>query len=96
MPVSGKESILNGIFRVWCVPQEVESPFVKHGKITRYDIVELLNTLDKQTRANCALTFNNRLHRGHKVFPFQATHRSQQACDRILFLFLLLAAFATN
>jgi hypothetical protein len=53
MLVSREESILDRIFRISCVPQEMKGPSVKHGKVTQHDIVEFLNTLAKETWANC-------------------------------------------
>src|ERR1700733_3144314 len=66
MPVSGKESILNGIFRVWRVPQEPQSPLVKHGQVSGDDAVQFLGTLAKDPAANCWLFFNERCYRRHK------------------------------
>src|SRR6202040_693293 len=66
MPISGKESILNGIFRVWRVPQEPQSPLVKHGQVSGDDAVQFLGTLAKDPAANCWLFFNERCYRRHK------------------------------
>src|SRR6267142_1163408 len=65
MPVSGKESILNGIFRVWCVPQEPQSPLVKHRQVSGHNVVQFLGTLAKDAAANCWLSFNERCYRRH-------------------------------
>src|SRR3979490_339249 len=66
MPVSGKESILNGIFRICCVPQESQSPLVKHGQASGHNAVQFLGTLAKDAAANCWLSFNQRCYRRHK------------------------------
>src|SRR5260370_41685690 len=65
MPVSGKESVLNGIFRVWCVPQEPKSPLVKHGQVSGDDAGQFLGTLAKDAAANCWLFFNECCYRRH-------------------------------
>src|SRR4029077_20530338 len=77
MPVSGKESILDGIFSVCCVPQEPESPLVKHRQVARHNAVQFLSTLPKDTRANFLLLFNERCYRRHNVYPLQATLGSE-------------------
>src|SRR5260370_17101155 len=73
MLASGKESILDSIFRVRCVPQEPKSPLVKHGQVARYNIVEFPSALTKDTGANYSLTFDERFYRRHNVSPLQAT-----------------------
>src|ERR1700730_3815977 len=65
MPVSGKESILNGIFRVWCVPQKSQSPVVKHRQVSGHNAVQFLGTVAKDAAANCWLSFNERCYRRH-------------------------------
>src|SRR6267143_6867658 len=65
MPVSGKESILNGIFRVWCVPQESQSPLVKHRQVSGHNAVQFLGTLANDAAANSWLCFNERCYRRH-------------------------------
>jgi hypothetical protein len=50
--VGGEKRILDRIFRIGCVPQEMESPLEKHGTVARDYIVEFLNALGKETRAN--------------------------------------------
>src|SRR5229473_997572 len=65
MPVSGKESILNGIFRVWCVPQKSQSPLVKHRQVSGHNAVQFLGTVAKDAAANCWLSFNERCYRRH-------------------------------
>src|SRR6266481_7058095 len=65
MHVSGKESILNGIFRIWCVPQEPQSPLVKHRQVSGHNAVQFLGTLGKEAAANCWLSFNERCYRRH-------------------------------
>jgi hypothetical protein len=76
MLASGKETLLDRILRIGCVPQEMESPLVKHGQIPRHNIVEFLSMLGRETRSNRSLTFNERFKRRHKVPPFQATQRT--------------------
>src|SRR5580700_5452621 len=77
MLVSGKESILDGIFRVCCVPQEPESPLVKHRQVARHDIVQFLSTIPKDTRANVSL-FNERCYCRHNAPPLQAIQESSR------------------
>src|ERR1700746_2057586 len=65
MNVSGKESILNGIFRVWYVPQEPQSPLVKHGQVSGHNAVQFVGTLAKDAPANYWLSFNELCYRRH-------------------------------
>jgi hypothetical protein len=63
MPVGGEESILNGIFRVCCVPQEAQSPLVKHGQVSGHNAVQFLGMLANAAAANSSLRFNERCYR---------------------------------
>lgn len=90
MLVSRKESILDCVFRVSCVPQELKSSLVKHGKVARHDIVEFLRMLAKETWANSWLTFNDCPHSRHKLSPFQVTRCGRQACNGTSFWVLRL------
>src|SRR6266851_9765048 len=74
MPVSGKESILNGIFRVWCVPQESQSPPVKHRQVSGHNAVQFLGTFAKDAAADCCLSFNERCY--HNGLPSSNLSRS--------------------
>src|SRR5258708_4815452 len=76
MLVSGKESILDSIFRICCVPQEPESPLVKHRQVARHDIVQFLSALAKDPAANCPLSFDDRCYCRHNVSPLYATQES--------------------
>src|SRR5580704_10218672 len=72
MLVSGKQSILDGIFRICGVAQELESPLVKHRQVARHDAVQFLSRLAKSTRANFLLLLNERCycrHNGHPSSP---------------------------
>src|SRR5258708_11518655 len=89
MPVSGKKSILNGIFRVWCVPQEPQSPLVKHRQVSGHNAVQFLGALAKDAAANCWLSFNERCYRRHNRIlsmlalpPFPASNASGNAMRR--------------
>src|ERR1700747_789811 len=65
MNVSGKESILNGIFRVWYVPQKSQSPLVKHWQVSGHNAVQFLKAVAKDAAANCLLSFYERCYRRH-------------------------------
>src|SRR6266853_2903656 len=67
MLVSGKESILDGIFRICFVPQEPESHLVKHRQVARHDVVQFVSTLTKHTRENFSLLFSERCYCRHNV-----------------------------
>jgi hypothetical protein len=69
MLVRGKESILDGIFRVGHVAQEAESPLVKHWQVTGHDAVQFLSTLAKETVGNCSLSFNEHCYCRRNVPP---------------------------
>src|SRR5467141_466580 len=73
MFASGKESILNSIFRIWPVPQEPKSPLVKHGQVARCSIVGFLCALIQETGVKSSLTFSQRLCCRQNVPPLQAT-----------------------
>src|SRR5580704_3624813 len=69
MLVSGKESILDGIFRICCVPQEPESPPVKHRQVARHDAVQFLSAFAKDTPANCSISLSECCYCRHNVSP---------------------------
>src|ERR1700723_2285691 len=72
----GKESILDGVFRVCCVPQEPKSPLIKHRQVARHDAVQFLSTLANNIAANCSISFNECSYCRHHVSPLQATPTS--------------------
>src|SRR5580692_7443775 len=83
MLVSGKESILDDIFRIRCVPQEPESLFVKHRQAARHDAVQFLSTLAKGTAANCWLSFNERCYCRHDMSPLSANPKIFKATQNL-------------
>src|SRR6267378_2914933 len=83
MLVSGKESILDSIFCICCVPQEPESPLIKHRQAARHDIVQFLDTLAKDTLSNFSLLFNQRCDCRHNVFPSLTNPRVLKATDSL-------------
>src|ERR1700678_466932 len=67
MLASGKESILDCIFRIWRVPQEPKGHFEEHGQFARHKIFKFLSVLTKDTGPNCWLTFDELFCRRHNV-----------------------------